>query len=145
MQDFSFGVIPIYNKNGVPMFLLIQHQHEYGGHWAFPKGHMEEGETEREAALRELKEESGVEDVVLDEKIEILEKYSFVQDEKQINKTVKYFLGFVNKEDVDTSKGEIHDAIWLTYEEALSKITFLEGKNTLKLALQALQDKENIT
>ena len=38
--------------------LLIRH--ENGGHWAFPKGHVEENETETETALREIREETGL-------------------------------------------------------------------------------------
>ena len=35
--------------------LLIKHNK---GHWDFPKGHMEEGETEKQTAVREVKEET---------------------------------------------------------------------------------------
>lgn len=38
----------------------MQHSEEYGGKWSFPKGHAEPGESLREAALRELWEETGV-------------------------------------------------------------------------------------
>ena len=35
-------------------------KHKNGGHWAFPKGHVEKKETEPETALREIKEETGL-------------------------------------------------------------------------------------
>ena len=43
--------------------LLIRHKN--GGHWAFPKGHVEKKETEEDTALREIREETGLE-VLLD-------------------------------------------------------------------------------
>ncbi|MBD3304395.1 NUDIX domain-containing protein, partial [Candidatus Woesearchaeota archaeon] len=39
-------------------YLLVKHKE--GGHWDFPKGHAEEGETEEETALREIYEETGL-------------------------------------------------------------------------------------
>ena len=44
--------------NGQKELLFIKHRH--GTHWSFPKGHMEEGETEVQTALREVKEETGL-------------------------------------------------------------------------------------
>ena len=53
----SCGVIPYrFNKNEKEYLILLQTNHC----WSFPKGHMEPGETERQTALRELKEETGL-------------------------------------------------------------------------------------
>ena len=45
-------------SNGQKELLFIKHRH--GAHWSFPKGHMEEGENEVQTALREVKEETGL-------------------------------------------------------------------------------------
>ena len=45
-------------QNGQKELLFIKHRH--GTHWSFPKGHMEEGENEVQTALREVKEETGL-------------------------------------------------------------------------------------
>lgn len=42
-----------------PRILVIRHR--YGGHWAFPKGHVEPGESEEDTARREVREETGAE------------------------------------------------------------------------------------
>lgn len=47
--------------------LLVKHN---AGHWDFPKGHVEEGETEFETAIREVKEETNI-DIKLKRKIDI--------------------------------------------------------------------------
>ena len=44
-------------QSGQKELLFIKHRH--GTHWSFPKGHMEEGESEVQTALREVKEETG--------------------------------------------------------------------------------------
>ena len=46
-------------KNG-EQYDLVLLRHRFGGHWSFPKGHVEAGETERQTALREVKEETGL-------------------------------------------------------------------------------------
>ena len=52
------GVVFKREEDGSFSFLLIEHLK--GGHWAFPKGHMEKGESERHTARREIWEETGV-------------------------------------------------------------------------------------
>ena len=50
----------VFRKKGDVKYLLIKHKEEGGGHWDFPKGHIESGESEEVTALRELKEETGI-------------------------------------------------------------------------------------
>jgi bis(5'-nucleosidyl)-tetraphosphatase len=54
----SFGVIPLFKTpTGDFLFCVVHHA---SGHWGFPKGHPNQGESERETALRELNEETGI-------------------------------------------------------------------------------------
>ena len=55
----SCGAIVYRRHHGNLEILLIKHVNS--GHWSFPKGHVEEGETEVETATREIKEETGIE------------------------------------------------------------------------------------
>lgn len=143
-KDQSFGIVPIFiDETGKPHFLVIQHAE---GHWAFPKGHKEEGETDRETALRELREETGIiecdilettplENVFVIPK-EVESKYK--PKGKPQEKTVTYFLGKVHDTTVsiDTSSGEIIDYMWLPYETAFERITYLETRSILTQAFQ---------
>ena len=56
-QEKSCGVIPYIVINNEIRFVLVK---QNNGFICFPKGHVEEGETERDTALRELKEETGL-------------------------------------------------------------------------------------
>lgn len=53
----SFGVIPVFKQENNFTFCLIRHTE---GHWGFPKGHQDIGESEQETATRELQEETGI-------------------------------------------------------------------------------------
>ena len=56
-KEKSCGALVVRRGAESPEILLIKHN---GGHWAFPKGHVEAGETEEETALREVQEETGL-------------------------------------------------------------------------------------
>ena len=51
------------NKNDVKLLLVKNHN---GRHWSFPKGHIEENETEEETAIREIKEETNLDVKIMD-------------------------------------------------------------------------------
>ncbi len=121
MKDECFGIVPIFGKEADSLFLLIQHQ---AGHWAFPKGHANPGESPAETARREFAEETGISDFEMLEEPSFTEHYSFVKDGEQIDKTVTYFLGFVSSMDVVLQVEEVQNSAWVSGEEALKLITF---------------------
>ena len=57
-HEKSCGGLIYREHNGETDILLLKHR--CGGHWSFPKGHMEAGETEMETALLEIREETGL-------------------------------------------------------------------------------------
>jgi len=141
MEDYSFGVVPIYQDGNQLKFLLVRHN---VGHWSFPKGHPEAGETEMESALRELREETSIANVelVLDWSAE--EQYQFKShiDNATIHKTVKYFLGWVGDSTVRILEEEIQDYRWVTQQEALKLITFPAARKILDQAIDYLKKNQ---
>src|SRR5580700_5439311 len=91
IEDTAYGVIVVH-RTDTDRFLLLQ---QIAGHWSFPKGHKEGNESDKEAALRELAEESGIKDITLLDAPLISDSYSFTMDGTLWNKTVWYFVGFV--------------------------------------------------
>lgn len=137
-KDYSIGVIVFKRFPRSEKFLLIKHKK---GHWAFPKGHKESGEKKIETALRELKEETRIENVrLLSKKVLISESYTFLNgfDEK-INKRVDYFIGETKSDKVKIDDKEIIKFRWCTYNSALKIITFKQTKNTLKKAYAIIE------
>lgn len=118
MVEESAGVIPVHKDSRE--ILLVHH---LAGHWGFPKGHLKTGENARRAALRELKEETGLAKVILEGK-PIVEKYSFGKNGVQIEKTVSYFVGMVDTKNVTMERKELQGVAWLPYTQALERLTF---------------------
>jgi bis(5'-nucleosidyl)-tetraphosphatase len=138
-QHISAGVIPYCNNGKHTKFLLIQHD-THDQHWAFPKGHQEPGETLAQTALRELAEETGIDDCELVTDTQFTESYSYHFEPKNIivHKTVHYFLGQVAEQTVLVQAGEVLDYQWLPYEEALQTITFDNARQVLVEAYRYL-------
>ena len=107
--------------------------HYPGGHWDFPKGHMEEGEEEHETANRELLEETGIADIEFVENFRETIDYRYQKEGKPSHKQVIFFLAKTELEDIRISHEHL-DYNWLPYDKAIEKLTFDNAKNLLKKA-----------
>jgi len=129
-MEKSCGVV-LLNSNKV---LLLQHlDTTTSGHWDFPKGHVEKGEDELQTALRELKEETGIDNVKIIDDFNHLISYNLLRDGDTILKEVVFFLGITNQEKVSISS-EHQNYAWLQYESAYERLTYDNAKKTLKEA-----------
>ena len=113
-------------------FLILRHP---GGHWDFPKGHIEKDETEMQAAIREIMEETGIPPSKLDFKdgFEAENKYSFRRGRSIVQKTVKFFLAEALTGDVRISYEHTGYA-WLPFANARDQITYENAKRILDQA-----------
>lgn len=121
-KEKSCGAIIVNNENKI---LVIKHKQ---GHWAFPKGHTEDNETELETALREVKEETNL-DITIDKSIREVITYS---PKEGVLKDVVYFLGKSKEENVILQESEVVDYLWLSYEECQERLTYQNDKDILK-------------
>lgn len=94
-----------------------------GRRWQLPKGHVEEGETPENAAVREVREETGVVGRVVSPLPSI--RYSFVErGTRRIRKHVDYFLlDYVEGSERDFDPQEVDGARWFVWDEALERLT----------------------
>lgn len=125
----SFGVVPFRQDAGVWQVLLILHKQ--GNHWGFPKGKANPGETPLQSASRELKEEVGLEISELLSPVPVMEQYQFRHKREKIFKIVQYFPSFVRGE-IRLQEEEIRDAKWLSFNEALDRLSFKEARHVLR-------------
>lgn len=133
-DDISYGVIPLFKK-GDSWHVLVIHQISYRGDqfWIFPKGHPEEGESPKDAALRELKEETGISDVILKGTENFSMEYSFLHEGVKINKRVEYFIGICNSMQTNvTQPYEVAELRWCELSEAENLLTHQNTKDILK-------------
>ena len=131
----SFGVVPIYRKGTDLKFLLIQHT---AGHWAFPKGHADEGETEIQTARRELREETGIADVMLITMPPFDEHYRVNRKGQPREKLVRYWIGYVRDLRVRMQETEVQAYKWATLAEARQLITYIQSRNLLEEVVKYL-------
>lgn len=102
--------------------------------WGFPKGHLEDGESSEDAALREVEEETGIKARII-EKIG-QSKYFFGQKDQKIFKVVTVFLMEYLEGEAKPQLSEILEVKWVFPEEALKILSFKNDKDLLKKALE---------
>jgi bis(5'-nucleosidyl)-tetraphosphatase len=131
MREESCGAV-IYCKNE---FLLLKYE---AGHWGFPKGNRERGETKLETAVREVEEETGLKDLEFAD-FEKNINYFYKRKGKLVYKTVTYFLAMSRIKDVRIS-WEHKGFAWLPYEKALEKLTFPNARDVLTAGKHVLDN-----
>ena len=113
---------------------LVLLRHRFGGHWSFPKGHVEAGETERQTALREVKEETGLSIRLMDNFRECVEYFP----QAGVKKQVVYFLGEALGDELVRQEEEISELRWAPLLEAGDLVTFANDKRLIRLAKKRL-------
>ena len=73
------------------------------GHWDFPKGHVDKGETEIETAIRELEEETGIKKIILLKNFRKTINYTFQKGDRKIAKEQAKITKEFEKVDLDTT------------------------------------------
>ena len=135
IREYSAGIVLFKEKDGRRKYLIL---HYPGGHFDFPKGHLESGETEKQAAIRELHEETGIEITDIYPGFEEKIVFSFWRGASRVDKTVTFFLAETSTPKVTISH-EHKGYLWLEYSEAVKKITFGNAKRILTKAEELLQ------
>jgi 8-oxo-dGTP pyrophosphatase MutT (NUDIX family) len=131
--EVSAGVI-LFRTRANREYLLL----DYGSHWDFPKGHIEEGEDPVATARRELREETGIRDARFVSGYLERMRYFYRKAGEQMRKVVIYFLAETAGEEVTLSHEHCGYA-WASYEEALQRLTFKTAKDLLSKAHSFLE------
>ena len=131
--EVSAGVILFHNR-ATREYLLL----DYGSHWDFPKGHIEEGEDPVVTARRELGEETGIQDARFISGFMERMRYFYRRAGEQMRKVVIYFLA-ETAGDAVTLSHEHCGYLWVSYEEGLQRLTFKTAKDLLTKAHNFLE------
>lgn len=139
IRDEAFGIIPLFEPVGADRrYLLIRHRQ---GHWSFPKGHRDPGETDLETAYREFQEETGITSCVVQAEPRFQEAYGFERpDGQRIEKQVTYYIGRVpasaeaptEPPATQVQLSEVLESRWCTAPEAAALITFPGARMVLE-------------
>jgi len=137
IKQSSAGVVVYrYSATGERTYLLLQYPR---GPWDFAKGKLQDNESWREAALRELKEETGL---TLDLHPSFEHSYSYTFNGSRGNKIEKTILFFIAQAPYDSeiSLSQEHvDYLWLPYEHARMQLVFENIKYLLDQVEQFLE------
>ena len=128
-KEKSCGAIVFYLKEDKEQILLIKHSNS--GHWSFPKGHVEEGETEVETAVREIMEETGV-NADIDTRFRTVVTYS---PKKDVIKDVVYFFATTDNYDTRNHEEEVSEVRWVDIDKALGSVSYKNDKELVKKAI----------
>ena len=138
-HEKSCGCIIIEDKK----VLLIK---QTNGIWGFPKGHVEENETELQTAEREVKEETKKEEVVkeipqtnIDVKIDETKRYTmnYITD-RGASKEVVLFLARKIGGNLSRQESEISQIEWLGFDDAISRLSYKNTKDLFKKVVSQL-------
>lgn len=131
MQEKSCGAVVHRERDGTREYLIIRHN---GGHWSFPKGHVEHNETEVETAMREILEETGLTTEINTD----FRRVVTYTPKNGVIKDVVFFLASVTGGTEHAQEEEIAQLEWLPFETACSTVTFPTDTNVLESAEEFL-------
>jgi 8-oxo-dGTP pyrophosphatase MutT (NUDIX family) len=134
-QETSAGGVVFRVCDGNPVFLLIRDSYK---NWGFPKGHVENGERPEAAALREVREETGLSGLEVRGPIDTIDWY-FRFRGRLIHKVCHFFLMETASDQTSPQRAEgITACRWAPFDEALHIISYANARDVLKRAQEMI-------
>ena len=143
MDQISAGGVAFRQQDSQPEIAIVSVKPKL--RWQLPKGIVDEGESPQEAALREVREEAGLETDL----IKLIETIEYWYRSVKYGKPVRYhkFVHFYLLEykggDVSNHDYEVEEARWVSFDEALEMLDFKSEKDVVKMARQMIADLKN--
>lgn len=104
--------------------------------WSFPKGHVEFGESTQAAALREVREETGIDAQIVDQ-LGVID-FSFTADARRIHKTVHHFLMVSTGGSLSDEDPEVESVAWIAFDNVADQLAFSDERKLFHKAREML-------
>ena len=130
-REFSAGGVVVRDGQCI---VIVPTRRAKGGEkvLALPKGHPEGGESGADAAVREIREETGVEAALVDKLGDV--RYWYQRDGKRIAKVVSFFLFEHVSGDLGGDPFEVEEARWMPFDEAEKALSYRGEREMVALA-----------
>ena len=137
--EHSSGGVVVRRVDGIVHLLLIRDPY---GKWGLPKGHVENGESSREAALREVREETGLTSLDPGPSLGTIDWYFRLKGDL-VHKFCDYFLMASPHGETSPEVSEgITECRWLPVEEAIARVAYDNAREVVVRAANALDSGE---
>lgn len=139
VEETSAGGLVLDRSSHTPRAVLIA-RHDRRGRlvWSLPKGHLEEGETPQEAALREVKEETGIVGRVV-APLGVID-FWFMAGDRRIHKTVHHYLMEASGGELSDADAEVEEVAWVDLGDLRSRLAYADERRLLDRLPDLLAD-----
>lgn len=126
-------------SEGVRVLLILDPY----GRWGLPKGHVEDGETVEAAAVREVKEETGLDEVELGRAVATID-WHFEDDAALVHKVCTFYLMHSSRGDAEPETEEgIRRCVWLPVDAAVKRVDYANTREVVRTARGMVAEGEH--
>ena len=139
VEETSAGGLILDRTSSELRAALIARHHRRGRLvWSLPKGHLEEGETPEDAALREVEEETGIKGRVL-APLGVID-FWFIADNRRIHKTVHHYLMEASGGELSDEDAEVVEVAWFPLTAVRNRLAYADERKLLDRLPELLAD-----
>lgn len=106
--------------------------------WSLPKGHIESGETPEQAAVREVREETGISGRIIASLGTI--DFWFMAENRRVHKTVHHYLLEAESQELSDADSEVVEVAWVPLDEVAARLKHADERRLVDLVTEALAD-----
>lgn len=139
LEESAGGVVLRREGDQVQVLLILDPY----GQWGLPKGHLEDGEGPKEAAIREVHEETGLEDVELGPAVETIDWY-FRRNRVLVHKFCTFYLMCSRRGEAEPEVEEgITECLWLPLDSAADRVGYGNTREVVRAAVRMVRAEEH--